>query len=336
MRCWVRWAESAANAARITMLAILTPIVITLPRAISSGRVSPAIMRALPTTNKTAIAPPITTSASKPPDAAGVRVNAVRAAGVMAQMLSLFDRADQHYQDSLKLAYRADEPVLIAAANHNLGTLRKDQGRFEEALNYFDESSHYQPPDLLKFHWQSKADTLQRLGRLDEAKVLYEKAMALNQRIGDEEGYAHTLRGLAEIACHKGDADTAEQLLRENEVICRRLNHARGLSWTSQLFGSVAKLRDDWPAARDHYNDALVQMETMGDAWGQCNVLTALGHLSIAEGDYTLALLNLQKAQEGWHKLGATLTPYEQAEIEAGIEQCRRHLTDPASVIDVL
>ena len=264
-----------------------------------------------------------------------IRVNAVRAAGVMAQMLSLFDRADQHYQDSLKLANRASDPILISAANHNLGTLRKDQGRFEEALVYFDESSQFQPPDMLKFHWQSKADTLQRLGRLDEAKALYEKAMALNQRISDEEGYAHTLRGLAEIACRMGDAGTAEYLLRENEVICRRLNHARGLSWTAQLFGSVAQLRSNWPAARDHYNDALAQMETMGDSWGQCNVSAALGHLSIAEGDYAQALLDLQKAQEGWHRLGAKLMAYEQAEIETGLEQCRLHLSTSSNGIAV-
>ncbi|NJM41371.1 MAG: hypothetical protein HC853_11715 [Anaerolineae bacterium] len=51
--------------------------------------------------------------------------------------------------------------------------LRKDEGRFEEVLAYFDESFALNPPPrTLKFPWQNKADTLSRMGRFDEAKTL--------------------------------------------------------------------------------------------------------------------------------------------------------------------
>ena len=255
-----------------------------------------------------------------------VRINALRAAGVMAQMLSLFERADRHYLASLALAQQHEDSALIAAASHNLGSLRKDQGRFEEALAYFDQSIATVAEQGLKFPWQSKADTLSRLGRFAEAKILYENAMALNRRIGDEEGLAHTLRGLAEVACRGGDAATAERLLRENETICRKLNHARGLSWTAQQFGSIARVRGDWQAARNHYNEAMAQMEAMGDAWGRCDVLAMRGHLAVAEGNYAQAEQDLQDAQAGWQQLGANLTPFERAEIERSLAQCRTRM----------
>ncbi len=258
-----------------------------------------------------------------------IRAYALRAAGVMAMMLSLYERADAHLLAGLQLAQRLENDVIVASALNNLGTLRKDQGQFEEALAYFDQSIGIQPPHTLKFPWQNKADTLMRLGRFDEAKLLYEKAMALNREIGDGEGLAHTLRGLAQVALLNGDADTAEPLLRENEAICHTLQHTRGLSWTTQLFGRAAQVRGHWQKAREHYTDALAQMDAMGDTWGRYDVLADLGHLAVAEGDCALALHNLQQAQEGWRELGAKLTPFETGLIEASLERCKVKTPDP-------
>jgi predicted ATPase/DNA-binding XRE family transcriptional regulator len=255
-----------------------------------------------------------------------IRFSTERAAGVMAQMLSQFERADAHYQAALQWAYALEDDALVAVAYNNLGTLREEQGQFEEALSYFDQSIPYQPEHALKFPWQGKADALLRLGRFDEAKALYEKAMALNQRIGDEEGLAHTLRGLAEVAWRSGDGEAAEKLLRENEVICRKLNHARGLSWTAQQLGNAARVRGDWPLARERYADALTQMRDMGDSAGACEVMAECGHLCVAQSAYAQAARWLGIAQAGWAAIGAKLTAYELGLIEASVSACAQHL----------
>ena len=258
-----------------------------------------------------------------PPD---IRSKALRAAGTMAQMLSQFERTDRHFQAALALAYQLEDDQLVAATYCSLGILRKDQGRFDEALAYFDQSIAYQSEHGLKFPWQSKADTLLRMGHFDEAKVLYQQARALNQKISDEEGLAHTLRGLAEVAWRQGDTATAERHLRENERICRRLNHARALSWTAQQFGNVARLRGNWPRAQACYVDALTQMANMGDAWGQCEVLMECAHLTAAQHDFVRAARCLGIARAGWQALGAKLTPYEQNLITACHNACAQHL----------
>jgi tetratricopeptide (TPR) repeat protein len=259
-----------------------------------------------------------------------IRAQAERAAGVMLLMLSQFEQADQHYQAALQLAYQLEDDEQVAAVYGNLGILREQQGRFDEALAYFDESIPFQPEHALKFPWQSKADTLLRLGRFDEAATLYRQAMDLNKRIGDEEGLAHTLRGLAEVSWRCGDADTAENLLRENEAICQKLNHTRGFSWTAQQLGNVARLRGQWQLAAERYAEALAHMQDMGDKLGLCEVMAECAHLAVCKSDYALAARWLGIAQAGRRAIKAKLTPHEESLLAASLAACAQHLDDEA------
>lgn len=255
-----------------------------------------------------------------------IRAKAARAAGVMAHTLGQYERANRHLQASLALAYQLEDDAQVAAAYTMLGILLKDQGRFDEALAHFDQSIRFEPEDALKFPWQSKADTLLRLGQLDEAETLYQRAMALNKRIHDEEGLAHTLRGLGEIACQRGDADLAERYLRENETICRKLNHQRALLWTRRHFGNIARLRGQWRETSAQYAQALEQMSGMGDQRGVCEVLADSAHLAVATRHYDLAARWLSMARAGFNALGAKLTPHEEGLIGASLNACAEHL----------
>ncbi len=256
-----------------------------------------------------------------------IRAKALRAAGTMAQMLCQYERTDQHFLAALALAYRLEDDEQVAATYCSLGILRKEQGQFDEALSYFDQSISFQSERGLKFPWQSMADTLLRMGRFDEAEKFYRQAMALNKVIGDEEGLAHTLRGLGESAWRQGDADTAERLLQDNAAICRRLNHARALSWTAQQLGNVARTRGHWQQAADYYANAMAEMERLGDQSGLCEVFAEYAQLAVLQQDYAEAVRWLDKAQVGWRAIGAKLTPYEQRQIDGILEQCKLHLT---------
>ena len=257
-----------------------------------------------------------------------IRARAARAAGMLAHTLSQYDQADRYLHDSLALAYKIEDDEQVAAAYFSLGIVRKDQGRFEEALNYFDQSIELEPARARKFPWQSKADTLLRLGRFDEADALYRKAMALNIEIGDEDGLGHTLRGLGEIAWRRGDADTAETFYRQSEVICRKLSHTRALSWISQQLGNVARVRGDWREALERYAEALTALSRMGDRWGVCETLVECAHLAVATQQFAHAVRWLGMAQAGFRALGARLTDYEQGLIAATRETCAQHLDE--------
>ena len=257
---------------------------------------------------------------------ADTRAKAARAAGTMSHTLGQYERADQHFQHSLGLAYQIEDDIQVAACYQMLGTVRKDQGRFEEALSYFDQSIKLQSPETLKFPWQSKADTLLRLGRFDEAETLYQQAAALNKRIHDEEGLAHTYRGLGEIAWRRGDAAAAEAFFRQNEAICLRLNHAHALSWTHQHRGNIARVRGQWREAALQYAEALTQMSRLGNRHGICEVLLEGAHLAVQMGQYALAAQWLGMGQAGLDALGAKLTPYENGLIALSSNACAQQL----------
>jgi tetratricopeptide (TPR) repeat protein len=193
-------------------------------------------------------------------------------------------------------------------------------------LSYFDQAIVLESEQALEYPWQNKAYTLLRLGRFDEAEVLYQQAMTLNIRIGDDEGLAHTLRGLGEIAWRRGDAGTAEKHLRDNEALCGKLNDMRGLSWTAQQLGNAARTHEDWHAAAARYAEALAQMDRMGDRWGACEVLAECGHLAVATSRFELAAYWIGMAQTGFRALDAKLTPYESGLIAADLQRCAAHL----------
>jgi predicted ATPase/DNA-binding XRE family transcriptional regulator len=255
-----------------------------------------------------------------------LRAKATRAAGYMAHTLGQYDRAEKHFSVSLSLSYELEDDEQVAAAYVGLGNLRREQGRFDESLSYFDRAIPLEPEPALKFPWQNKADLLLRLGRLDDAAALYEQAMALNKRIGDEEGMAHTLRGLGEVAWRRGDTITAEHYFRENDVIARKLHHAIGLALTQKHFGNIACVRGHWAEAAEHYAEALTQMSQMGDRRGVCEVLAACVHLAVVTGRFELAAQWLSMAEVGFRPLNAKLTPHELSLMETYLAQCTTQL----------
>jgi len=255
-----------------------------------------------------------------------LRIKTGRAAGYMAQSLGQYERAEIHFMASQNLAYELEDDEQVAAACVALGILRKEQGRFDESLAYFDQAIELEPEHALKFPWQSKADLLLRLDRLDEAAALYEQAMALNRRIGDEEGLAHTLRGLGEIAWRRGDATTAESCIQENEAIAHKLHHAIGLALAQKHFGNIAAVRRQWNEAAKYYAEALSQMSQMGDLRGLCEVLAACAHLAVTTQQFEVAVQWLGMAETGFRSLNAKLTQPETKRMEFSRTECVERL----------
>jgi tetratricopeptide (TPR) repeat protein len=66
----------------------------------------------------------------------------------------------------------------IAALEHNLGVSVKMQGRFEEALRLFD-AAQAKVPDMAMVDY-NRANTLQQLGRLEDAVSFYRRAIGRN------------------------------------------------------------------------------------------------------------------------------------------------------------
>ena len=122
--------------------------------------------------------------------------------GATLMDLGKYDEAEQALTQSLKL--RKTAPAL-----NNLGAIRAYQRRDSEAVEYFEQAVAIDPSDYVNL--ENLADCYRRLGRLQEAKSAYRKAMnlALEALIENpSQGYPRAF--VAQCAARLGDTKRAE------------------------------------------------------------------------------------------------------------------------------
>jgi tetratricopeptide (TPR) repeat protein len=106
------------------------------------------------------------------------------------------------------------------------------------------------------------------------------------------------LRAEAEAAFATGDFMGAERLIAAALESYRAAKDTRGLAYTLELQGEVALVKADLKAAERSFRDALYEFSSLSDAAAQARILSTLGDLSGAVGDYTRAVQYHQQANE--------------------------------------
>ncbi|ONI89837.1 hypothetical protein ALI144C_03845 [Actinosynnema sp. ALI-1.44] len=141
----------------------------------------------------------------------------------------------------------------------------------------------------------SRAEHLARGGDLDLARADYERALTLARRNGTLENLALAYSGLGEIARFEGDLTTARRLQELALSKCTtgpfglHEYRARALIALARL----AELRDDVPAARRHYDDAIRAAIACRSLPFVARAAAGFAGLALRDGDGWLAALLL-------------------------------------------
>ena len=96
------------------------------------------------------------------------------AAGLAYHQLGRLDEALEHYRQAIR---SGGTPSTFS----NIGTILYRQGKFNEALGSYNESLKLRPNSPQT--WRSKGDTLNRLGRPEEAREAWQKAASLAENM---------------------------------------------------------------------------------------------------------------------------------------------------------
>src|SRR5438105_11656992 len=110
-------------------------------------------------------------------DALRIQPNYLFAKQALAAELCTLDRpaeAERLLRQTLDLGVREERQA--AALEHNLGIALKQQKKFAEALGFFD-TARAKAPDMQAVDY-NRGNTLQHLGRLEEAVESYRRALA--------------------------------------------------------------------------------------------------------------------------------------------------------------
>lgn len=181
------------------------------------------------------------------------RAGALRTAGLASWMLGQFERANDEWAESYRVAARisADRDLCLAAFFRALVLLGSDPKAALECTTEGIERSR-----AIGFAWaEGFASTFDGIvnavvGNVDAAEASFAQAFEIQRRLGDEEGAGLSLGGLAQVASARGDLAGALDLYRQSlaafEAIGDRAEEARILSetaWTQLRHGDPALSR---------------------------------------------------------------------------------------------
>ena len=163
-----------------------------------------------------------------------LRLDAHRAAGVMAGEAGDFDAAKTHFTEALGLARELGDRARVARLESNLGTLAMYADDYEEAVARYEAGAliswEIGDPYGLSLMTQNLGIANEGLGRREQAIALLEESVELAHRAADPAHTASALRSLARVLL-AGDTDRARamELIRDSLVRTRELGDRPGM-----------------------------------------------------------------------------------------------------------
>ena len=204
---------------------------------------------------------------------------------------------------------RAALPILTrpARAIKSLGDLERRLGRVDHARALFDRalSLYESEQDGL-----GQASTLLSLGDLErnvdrkaQARKLYDRALELFESEQDELGQANTLKSLGDLERLQDRFDPARALYERALVLYEREQSELGQANTLHRLGYLESLLGGADQARGLYKRSLVLFERQQEELGQANTLQGLGDLLRSSGHSEQALESYRQALAFYEKV---------------------------------
>ncbi len=142
------------------------------------------------------------------------------------------------------------------------------------------------------------------LGELERSTENYQQAADIRRRIGDERGYATTLRNLANLHVIRGDYETAERQLAEALALLERLGDESGIADLYNELGVLAEERGNYEEALAQYQRALRARRELGNDLALTESFGNVGFVCYQLGRYDDALVYLRQGLDLAEKSG--------------------------------
>jgi predicted ATPase/serine/threonine protein kinase len=209
-------------------------------------------------------------------------------------------------------------------------------------------------------------------GELADASLLLERCVGIWKNLGDSGDIARALSNLANVTKLQGEYTRASSLYDECLTMFHRAGDGAGVAWTLNYQGDVAREKADFVAARSFCEQSLAAFRQLRDSWGIASALSDLASLNCDQGNdaearrlygesikmfhelgykrgiaralecLAVSAAAQSNAEQSLHlagaaaalrrRVGAPLTPTEQARLEKALEFARRMLGNAAGL----
>ncbi|ARP73232.1 hypothetical protein LK07_29525 [Streptomyces pluripotens] len=219
-----------------------------------------------------------------------------------------FEASYGYFADALRLfEVRGDVPHGAALALAGMGTVRREQARYGEALKLLHGAlkryRRLDGPDARARVLYGIGYVHRERGEDTEARQALTEALELYRTNADRQGTGLTLRSLA--LCHRaeGEHTAAERLLRQALRIFTELHDTFGMMYTEQSLAKVELRTGRTGRAVERLGHCLAVARDRRDRFGEALVLRTLGEAHLATGDTDGAREPLERAFAIWEEL---------------------------------
>lgn len=136
------------------------------------------------------------------------------------------------------------------------------------------------------------------------ACAFHEESLAIYRTLGDRNGIAGALNGLANATYYNGDFAAARSLYEESLAINKELGNQKGTATALANLGLVYSDEGNFGAARPLFEESLRLKRELGDQYGIAHSFNQLGELSYREGDYATARARFEEGSRRFQELG--------------------------------
>lgn len=213
-----------------------------------------------------------------------------------------------HLEKILKLPAAAARSNKRARALFAAGVLAGEQGDYESARIYFEESleiaRELKDTRGIGIALNALAVNARDGGELAVSHALFEQSLAVWRNLGDRVVVARSLSNLANVVKLQGDYGLAHSLHQEAFAIFEELADSTAMAWSLNHQGDVAHEQGADGVARAFYERSLSMFRAAGDKWGIAGCLADLGNLARDDGDYAQAQTYYAESMKFSQELG--------------------------------
>ena len=188
----------------------------------------------------------------------------------------------------------------IARAEVVLGDTKSARSHYERALSGCPPSDDREKSATMS----NLASLSTQQGDIKRALELWQQALEILERIGNQTGKAAALNNMAGVIAQQGDTERALELWQQSLEILERVGNVKGKAATLHNMAGVIAQQGDIERALQLWQQSLEIKERIGDVRGKAATLHAMAGVIAQQGDIERALELWQQSLDIDERIG--------------------------------
>ncbi|MEM8770844.1 MAG: response regulator [Pseudomonadota bacterium] len=214
------------------------------------------------------------------------------AQGRVASRLSDTNTAVQSFFGAHEIFVDLGETRSEAVALQAIGSIYRDAEAYDRAIDYYKRAAEVHPGDarLNLSSFNNQGNTLKELGRYDEARPLFKKALTIAEEMESPLLQARVITNMAETEVLAGNTEAAKLMAKKAHTL---LANDTGTEWVRFVYGVEAQAaleNGNIPSALDYIGKAFdgLDIETTSLSYEEMHEVAYQAYL--LDGNYDQAL----------------------------------------------